>query len=211
MKYHKTLKQNNQNFKKAFTLIETLVSLAIFVVIFTIITLFARNTFYFKGIFSGGLTASDDARHILQPIANELRSASQSSLGSYPLEVVDNNELVFYSDINDDGLKERIRYFLNGNVFSRGVIKPTGSPLAYVAASEKVTALMSGVANGPVPIFSYYNTNYNGTNSPLTQPVAVENVRLIKIKIIIDANPSQPPGPFTVTTQISLRNLKDNL
>lgn len=208
MKYYKNL---NQNYKKAFTLIEMLVGVSIFVVIAVIISLFARNTFYFKGIFSSGLTASDEARRILQPIANELRSASQSSLGSYPLEITNNNELVFYSDINDDGLKERVRYFLNGDTFSRGVIKPIANPVGYPVVSEVITPLMSGVANGPVPIFSYYDTNYNGTGNPLTQPVSIQSVRLIKITVIIDANPSQPPAPFTVTTQISIRNLKDNL
>lgn len=201
----------NQNYKKAFTLVELLVGVSIFVVISVIISLFARNTFYFKGIFLSGLTASDEARRILQPIANELRSASQSSLGSYPLEITNNNELVFYSDINDDGLKERIRYFLNGKTLSRGVIKPTANPVGYAVASEVITPLMSGVANGPVPIFTYYDTNYNGTGNPLAQPLNIQSVRLIKINVIIDANPSQPPAPFTVTTQISIRNLKDNL
>jgi len=36
-------------------------------------------------------------------------------------------------------------------------------------------------------------------------------VRLVKITIVIDKDPQTPPGPMTLTTQISIRNLKDNL
>ncbi len=196
---------------RAFTVIETLISLAIFTLILGLITLFARDTIYYRSIFFSGLTGSDDARHILQPISNEIRSASQSSLGSYPLEVTGDNAFVFYTDTNNDGLKERVRYFLNGTTFSKGVIKPTGNPLTYAINNEVVTPLMYNIVSGATPIFSYYDTNYTGTTSAMVQPVSPLDVRLIKITLTIDADPSRPPLPFTVTTQISFRNLKDNL
>jgi hypothetical protein len=41
--------------------------------------------------------------------------------------------------------------------------------------------------------------------------VSVPAVRLVKITVIVDANPAKMPAPRTFTTQVSLRNLKDNL
>ena len=200
-----------KDFKKAFTLIETLIAVAIFTVIIGIVSLFARDTIFYKEVFFDSLTASDDARHILQPIANEIRSASPSSLGSYPLETVSETILIFYTDIDDDGLKDRVKYYLNGDIFTKSVIKPTGNPLAYAVVNEKITPLINDVANAGVPIFSYYDTGYDGASAPMTQPVSIPAIRLIKINLVIDDNPTQPPAPFSVTTQVSLRNLKDNL
>lgn len=213
MNFHTIVKKNirGTHNKQGFTAIEIMVALAIFVTIIILVTTLARNTVMYRRIFFSGLTGSDDARHILQPIANEIRSASQSSLGSYPLEVTDNNTLIFYSDTNNDGLKERIRYFLNGTTLSKGIIKPIGNPLVYAANNEVITPLMYNVANGVTPIFSYYDTNYTGSTAALAQPVSPLAIRLIKVTVVIDADPANPPLPFTVTTQISFRNLKDNL
>jgi len=200
-----------KNKKSGFTLIETMIGVAILALIIGVVTLFARDTFFYKDVFFSGLTSVNDSRHILQPLANEVRSASAGSLGAYPLEVVTDNTLIFYSDINNDGLKERIRYFVNGDVFSKGVISPSGNPLAYAIANEVVKPLIRDIANGGQAIFSYYDTSYNGETDPMTSPVAIESVRLIKINLIIDADPMRPPVPFSITTQINLRNLKDNL
>jgi hypothetical protein len=62
-------------------------------------------------------------------------------------------------------------------------------------------------------IFEYYDSNYDGTasSSALIFPVAPIEVRLVKITLDIDSDPNKPPEPFTVTTQVSIRNIKDNL
>ena len=67
------------------------------------------------------------------------------------------------------------------------------------------------MANEATPIFDYYDTNYDGTTAPLAQPVSAIAVRLVKITLIIDKNSLRPPAPITMTTQVSMRNLKDNL
>lgn len=197
--------------KRGFTLVEILVTTTIFSIIVGILTMFIRNIYYFNNIFSNGLTSYDDARKALQPIASEVRSASPSSLGAYPLEKTAENELIFFTDTNNDGLKEKIRYLLVGTALTRGVTSPTGNPLQYVSSNEVLTTIVAGVRNGAVPLFMYYNATYSGIGNPLVQPVSVLDVRLVKINIIIDADPNRPPEPVSVTTQISIRNLKDNL
>jgi len=203
--------KKNINQEKGLTLVELIVTMAICTLIIMAVGLFARDTFYYNDIFSGGLTSYDQARKILQPIASEIRSASPSSLGSYPIEETGNTEFIFFADNNNDGLKERIRYFLSGTSLKKGVIIPSGSPLQYASGNETITDIIDGVRNGSTPIFAYYDTNYNGSTAPLSQPVTIMNVRLIKITLVIDADPNRPPSAVTVTTQVSMRNLKDNL
>ena len=42
--------------------------------------------------------------------------------------------------LDDDGLKEKIRYYLTGTTLKKGVIKPTGSPPVYLSANESCLA-----------------------------------------------------------------------
>ena len=174
-------------------------------------TLFSRNLFYYDSVFSGGLTSYDEARKVLQPIASEIRSASPSSLGAYPIEEANNTEFIFFTDTDNNGTKERIRYFLSGTTLERGVIVASGSPLQYLSANEVVTEIVHNVNNGATPIFSYYDSSYNGSSAALTQPLSIFAVRLVKITLVIDADPNRPPAPVTASTQVSIRNLKDNL
>ncbi len=201
------------NFKKikGFTLLETVISIAIFSLVIGLVSLFARDIFYYGSIFSGGLSAYDESKKVLQPIASEIRSSSPSSLGSYPIETATDNSFIFFADINSDGLKERIRYFLSGTTFKKGVITPTGNPLLYIVNNEVITDVVHNIKNNGTPIFNYYNTSYNGNTASLAQPVMVIEIRLIRITLIIDTDPNRSPVPVTVSTQINLRNLKDNL
>ncbi|HLP86462.1 MAG TPA: prepilin-type N-terminal cleavage/methylation domain-containing protein [Candidatus Paceibacterota bacterium] len=204
----KVLKNTQKN---GFTLVEIIVTMSIFSLVIAAIGLFARDTVYYNNLFSGGLTSYDDARKILQPVTSEIRGASPSSLGSYSIESANSTSFVFYTDTNGDGLKERIRYFLDNGILKRGIIIPSTSPINYLPSSEVVTDVISNLKNNGVPVFTYYDSSYNGNSLPLTEPVSIEDIRLVKITLIIDSDPNRPPLPITVTTQVSIRNLKDNL
>lgn len=198
--------------KKAFTLVETLVSVAIFIMITLAITAFQQDIFSLNSGIQSNLTAQLDARKILRTAIAELRSASPSSLGSYPLAQVGTSSLIFYSNIDTDAPKERMRYFLQGSNLMRGVVQPSGSPYVYDASSEKLDTVIRNVVNATsTPIFEYFDSNYSGTTTPLTSPVDATAVRLIRITVIIDQDPNRSSSRITVTTQGALRNLKDNL
>ncbi len=203
---------HNFHKQKGFSLVEILVAVSIFTVASIAITLFARDIFFFNNALQGGFSLEQEGRKVLQPIVGEIRAASISSLGSYPIESAGTSSIVFFSDTDGDGIKERVRYFLLDRVIYRGQIKPTGSPLVYSGINEIVTTLVSDVENSALtPVFSYYDTNYAGTSSSLTMPVNILNIRMVKISFLIDKNGSKLPAPTTVSTQVSFRNLKDNL
>lgn len=197
--------------KNGFTLVETLIAMFIIILIGLAIVNFQLDIFSLNKITNNNLVAQEDARGALKTMSSEIRSMSPSSLGAYPLMEVSTSTLTFYTDTDDDSLRERVRYFLTGTTLKRGQIKPTGNPLIYNSANETTKELIHNVANATSSIFSYYDTTYDGTSSALPQPVNILPVRLIKINVIIDDNLLKSTPPLNMTTQISIRNLKDNL
>lgn len=197
-----------KNFKKGFSIAELIISIFIISILSISIGNFTRDIFFLNSALSGGMNAQLDARHLVKVAVAELREASPSNLGAYPISLASSTGITFYSDINNDGLKDRIRYFLSGKTIKRGVVVPSGNPLTYNDSDEKLSTLISDVvASSTLPIFQYYS----GSEVQLIQPVVVSNVRLVKITVIIDADPNHPPAPIIVTSQVSIRNLKDNI
>ncbi|TXI88586.1 MAG: hypothetical protein E6Q34_12165 [Burkholderiaceae bacterium] len=199
--------------RPAFTLLEALVASGIMVLVITGGWSLAKNVLSFNTTTYDGLSAQADLLKVLSVWSNEIRSAAPAETGAFPILAAATNTLTFYSDINDDGVVERVRYFLSGTKIQKGVIVPTGTPLAYVAGNETIIDQVQNVVASATSIFQYYDSSYTGTASstaPLPSPVSTSAVRMIKINVNVDRNASRPPGAVEVTTQISLRNLKDN-
>ena len=193
-----------------FTLIEALFGIALFVFIGGAAWALQRDFSSLNTLVQSSLVSQHEINRTFKMMTAELRAASPSSLGAYPVADASANSITLYSDADNDGLKERIRYFSDGGTLQRGVVTPTGSPLGYDPADESVTTVIRDLSNGATPIFSYYDTGYEGATPPLAQPVDVVAIRLVKITVTVDKNGSKGPGAVTFTTQVSLRNLKDN-
>lgn len=205
------MKKKSKN--KGFTLVEMLIVMGIMGLFVVLVTDFQSKIFIYNRIFQGGNFVGTDALNVVKSMAVEMRSMSPSSGGAYPIESASTSSIAFFNDIDDDGNKERIRYFLSGTTMQRGVIKPTGNPFVYNTTSETFSTLMSNVRNTSTSsVFTYYNTYYDGSaTTSLSLPIPISNVRLVVVNVILDADPSRPFVPLYATTQVSLRNLKDNL
>jgi len=197
--------------KKGFTLTEMLISVSIFILIMLVVTSFNRDIFFINSGLQSNLNAQIEARNVLRVVVAELRSVSPSSLGAYALPQTGTSSIIFYSNVDNDQYKERIRYFLQGTDFNRGIIHPSGSPLTYNVAQEQVQTLVRNVRNGATSTFDYFDKNYSGTSTPLSLPVDPLLVRLVRVTLFVDSDPNRFPGVITLTSQAMLRNLKDNL
>lgn len=195
--------------KNGLTLIELLVAASLFSVLMIAMSGFLRDTYQFQEISYAGLTAADEARKLLRPMTNEIRSAIPSSLGAYALESTTSSEIIFFSDTDQDGLVERIRYFIDNGNLRRGKITPTGSPMQYNAGNETFSTLMRNVT---ALSFDYFDEDYDGTSSPLLAPFSISDVRLVRISVTIDNDPNRDPSPLAILkTEVSIRSLKGNL
>ena len=207
IKYEKTINNN-----RGFSLAEIIVVVGITGLIMIAISSFQVGVINNNKYSQDSLSSAQDARNIVRVMTKELRSASRSNNGSYAIIQAATNTIAFYSDVDGNGTIEQIRYFIATSTLKKGIIVPTGSPLVYNSSNEVMSTLAENVKNATSSsLFEYYDGNYAGTSTPLTQPVSVTQVRLVKINLIIDANPNKSPISRTYTSQVSLRNLKDNL
>ena len=195
-----------------FTLAEIVVTVAIVSVIGVIIAKFQSDIFSFNRSFNASFTAVDQAQKLLRPMTAEIRSASQSSNGAYPIDAFAANDFSFYSDINNDGFKDWVRYYVSGTTMYKEVIAPSGTPLTYNQANKKTSTFMTGVRNisAGVPTFQYYSASYIGGAGGEVVPGTgnVQDIRLVKVTVRIDADPNKPPAATDITSQVSIRNLK---
>ena len=107
---------------KGFTLIETLIAIAILAII-TIAVFSSIVLLYRTQSFSWNqAVAVEEARVGIRTMTKEIREAKLGDNGSYPIEKADDKEFVFYGDIDKDGQTEKIRYFL-GSVGSGSQIE----------------------------------------------------------------------------------------
>lgn len=195
---------------KGFTIVEMLVSVSIFIVIAFAVSLFNRDIFYLSSNIQNNLNTQFDARRILRVVVKELRSSSPSSLGAYPISQAGTSSIIFYSNVDTDLYKERLRYFLQGTDLKRGVLKPSGSPLTYNPAQEQVTTVIRNIIATSTAIFDYFPETYAGTTTPMSLPIDLLSVRLVRVTVFIDPDINREPGPTKATSQVMLRNLKGN-
>ena len=206
------MKQYNSTPSKGYTLMEVLVVTAIVSILGIVISKFQRDVFSFNRYFSTSLSTGDSAQKLLRPMTAEIRSASPSNNGAYPIDAVADYSFSFYSDIDNDGLKDWVRYTLSGTTLSKETIKPTGSPLVYNTANKVTNVFMTGVRNitDSIPLFTYYDETYVGDSGGVVSPTTglLSSIRLVGVKIRLDPGQSQSLKTTEVSTQVAIRNLK---
>ena len=195
-----------------FTLLEVLVAMGIFLLMIFGVSGIWSYASRSKNVIWEQLSAQNEGRKTVQDFTNELRTATQSSIGSFAIESPTTSSLIFYSNIDSDSWRERVRYFLAGSILKKGVTKPSGNPLSYSSSNEVVVEVAHGVTNGNEPIFTYYGENYNGatSTSTLSYPINVTTIRLVGIKLRLERYPDLSPAPVWVESKVEIRNLKAN-
>ncbi len=196
-----------------FTLIELIVAVAIFSILILGVMALLSNAFTVNRQQGGLLADQDQVRKLSFQIMSEVRNATSSNVGAYPIDTAGDQQLTFYANIDGGTGVERVRYYIQSGTLYKGIVRPTGSPLTYNMASETVTVVQNNLAAGTSPIFYYYDDTYNGVaGAPLTQPVNVTAVRFVKVALPI-ANKAgvTNTNSYTVTAMATVRNLKTNL
>jgi hypothetical protein len=120
------------------------------------------------------------------------------------------NTLTFLTYLKGDDHPDssKISYYLDNNTLYRSVTLPTvdgSGGIVYPDSGKSVKIIASNVRSSQ--LFSYFNE----ANAELNFPVQTDIIRMIKLSVEIDENPSVPPESAVELTAVQLRNLKNNL
>lgn len=190
---------------KGFTLIETVVAIGLSSLVLMAVFGFVYYFYRTSGYNLSQMSAVNSARKGMETMVRETREATYSDEGAYPIKQAQSQSFIFYSDIDKDNNVERVRYFLEESNLKKGVLKATGDPPKYLEENEKIRILSQDVRNGGEAIFNYYDKD----NNLVADLDKYTDIKLIKIKLIVNIDPNRPPGEFTLQSNAQLRNLKE--
>lgn len=195
------------------SLLEIIVYIAIFAIVTVLVTNFIAQGYK---VYYFGQEQSDATRHAQKGVAvmvKEIREARQGDNSAYPIELADDQEFIFYSDIDQDDSTERVRYFLDATSFKKAVTNPSvEEPITY-DGPETITTLSEYVRNATSSIFYYYNGDWpaDTENNPLPAPARLIETKLMRLFLKINVFPERAPKDFELESYSQIRNLKTNL
>ena len=150
-------------------------------------------------------TAVSSAQRGLDSMVRTIREAAFSSQGAFPIVSVQPNDFIFYADVDDDSIIERVHYYLSGTTLMRGILNPTGSPPDYTGA-ETVDVLADYVRNSAqgLPTFQYYDALGAAIASSTSAYTAV---RFVKVTLAVNVNTATLPNQLSLYSSAAIRNL----
>ncbi len=196
------MKKISARFTAGYTLIEMVVVIGIFSLI--LFASVAAALIFFR-TNSGTLTqayAVENARAGLQHIVADLRGAQYGADGSYPLANISGTDVAFYSDINGDGVPERVHYYLSGATLFRGVETAAGSPPAYGAEATSTIASSTQNIAEDVPLFHFYNAG----GAEVTTISQANPVAYMTVYLIVNGQGNGAAGDYVLRSTATLRN-----
>ncbi len=200
---------------KGFTMIEVIVVMAIFVLLIFGVSAILNSIFVNSSQELMSMNNIDQARMVSSIFVNEIRNSIMGNNGAYPINYVGDSQIIFYSNFKNSNpaVVNRIRYFISNNNLYKGVVVPTGSPLTYNLSSESVRLVQSDLRNENIPLFYYYNGEYDGKeDAQLLQPVNINQVRFVKINLVVlNQTKRDSSATFNVSAGATIRSVKDNL
>jgi len=196
-----------------FTLIEIMTAMSISLVLLAAIYSLSHITGSSQSFILTNYSSIEDANSAANTIIKELRNARSSESGAHLFYNLDDEDIEFYTDSDNDGTIERVRYYLDGTDLKKQIIEPVGFPPTYDPndATEKIVA--ENVRNLGEPLFQYYNSNWpeDTTNNPLIEPERPGNTSFVHVKIRVNENELYQSGDYVAESFVQVRMTKNNL
>ncbi len=150
--------------------------------------------------------AIHSARKGIDLMVRDIREATYSDEGSFPVVSIAPYAMVVYSDVDRDDSVERISFSLEGTNLIRGKAESAGDPPVYPGENDEEYSVSDSVRNETygTPIFQYYDESGN----EITDYDAVTDVVFVTVNVLVNINPSRLPRDFSLRSSASLRNTR---
>ncbi len=192
----------------------TYVEMVVVVSLYTLILLAVGNaisSFYKYNAYAFAQSSQvAEARRGINRMVRDIREMTYGDEGSYPLLVMEEHRIGFYSDIDRDNSVEYVEFDLSSTTLEKNVYNATGSPPTYSTSTVAETHILSTyVQNLPQATSTFVYYDVNGLEATATSTVT--DIRYVEVRVIVNVDPIRDPGEFMLRSSSALRNLKDNL
>lgn len=185
--------------KKGMTFIEMIVAISIFsllslVIVESIVRLYKYNAYSFEQT-----NEVESARRGMTQWGSDVKEMVTAEDGTYPLAVIEEHKLGYYSDTDLDNSVEYVEYILATTTLTKYTYNATGSPAAYNLSSPDTAEILSVYVRNisqNIPTFVYYNSA--GAAVASTSPLI--DVRYIGAKIVVNIDPVRFPNEFMLSS-----------
>lgn len=191
---------------RGLTVVETTVFVFVFVVLIIAIVSSTRYAYRGERFAFEQADATRSARSGIERAVRDIREASYADDGAYPIIEIATSTMSFYSDADNDGKVERIRYFLDGTNFRKGVIISSGDPPAYAVLSESVSLVSDNVRNAVIgtPTFTYYDKG----GALMSDYTKIGDVGFVLVRMVVNVHPERTPEDYELRSSAALRNVR---
>lgn len=191
---------------RGMTLVETIVTLAIFTILSVAIMSIIASFYRYNAYTIAQAYQVDHARRGVEKLVRDLREMTYSDNGAFPLVSQSTSSVIFYSDIDHDESVELVKYELTNNTLYKYIYEATGTPAVYSLLPNKTETISEYVHNviEDITLLTYFNSN--GDELTLGE---VSDVRQIDIAMVVNVDPIREPGKYHLRSSASLRNLKE--
>ena len=193
------------------TLVELLVSVSLFTILMLVVTNGIQRMYVYNAYTFAQAYQVQNARLGMQALIRDVREMTFADDGTFPLAVMDEHEIGFYSDIDRDNSVEYVTFGYTGSTtIEKSVYNATGTPPVYdFATPDQVITLSRYVQNDLQATSTFYYFDASGV--AVTDPNNITDVRYVEAQIIVNIDPVRDPGQFMLRSSAALRNVKENL
>lgn len=186
-------------------MIETLVLLTVVIMVLIAIVAAVRYSYQGQRFAFEAADATRSARTGIERIVREFREASDADNGAYPIGALATSSAVFFSDFDNDGKIERVRYFLDDTDVKRGVVESSGDPPTYVTSTETISVVSDNVRNEAVgtPLFTFYDDD----GAVMNDLGEVDDLAFVVVRLVVNVQPGRAPEDVELRSSAALRNI----
>jgi prepilin-type N-terminal cleavage/methylation domain-containing protein len=193
--------------QKGFSLVEMLVVIAITGLISGALLQSIASFYKFNGYAIAQSYQIMHARRGVELMIRDLREMTYADDGTFPLVLMEDDRIAFFSDIDRDDSVEYVEYELASTTLIKNIYNATGSPPVYSTTTPDSTMTISEYVQNnlqSIPVFVYYDED----GAVATATTTITDVRYVETSVIVNIDPIRDPGQFMLRTSASLRNLK---
>jgi len=192
------------------TLLELLIAIGIYTVLMFAITSSITTFYQYNAYALEQSNEVNNARRGVTQWNRDVKEMITGEDGNWPLSVMNEHRMGYYSDTDQDDSVEYVEYILSSTTLRKFTYNPIGFPATYNKSSPDTVEILSEYVqniNQATSTFFYFDNAGNQLAS--TSPII--SARYIQMQLIVNIDPVRNPGEFMLRSSLAPRNLKDNL